>query len=109
METKQKTCEERIPKEFSDRIKEIKKALKSDRALEDWEENLLGIEKKEVYTILLSWGGPADWFEVEVDPNSHCVTSITYHYSDWEDHAERELRGSAFDAVEQIFNYLVEI
>lgn len=63
----------------------------------------LGVSAKTVFRIELSTGGPGDWFEVECNditdnpagPSSYEVETITYHFNDWFDHAERQL--SEFD------------
>ena len=117
MTAKQETCEDRI-----------------DRALESWQrtfqslgrrwqhgdgdqceeaterasESLLAVSKETVYKIEFSWGGPADWLEARTDGDGDIIR-ITYHYSDWFDHAERELTGTEFDAAELFIRYAIVI
>jgi len=91
-----KTCEQRIDDNLENRLEEIKKGQLT-------EENLLAITKKEIWTIELSWGGPQEYFEVWVDRmpsgNAPKIESITYHFLDWFDGAERKLQGEEFETV----------
>lgn len=101
--TKQPTCEDRIEEHLENRLDYIEKRLKwyhawyvagnydrSDQALQALQEFPLGIEIKKVLIIELGTGGPADYFEVELDRDNEPV-KITYHFVDWWDHAERNL------------------
>lgn len=52
----------------------------------------LGVDVRPVVSIQLSWGGPADWLEIELENDSrHEIRRVTYHFADWFDHAEREV------------------
>jgi len=55
----------------------------------------LFVQKKTVYDIQCSWGGPSDGFLVEVDDEE--IVSIKYYFKDWFDGAEVILSGSDFD------------
>lgn len=104
------TCKERIANELKDRIKEIKRALKSDKKRQEWDDQILAVTKTITYKVELSWGGPADFFIVEVDPEGHHpIISITYHFQDWFDGAFRDLTGEDFELAAQIFDILTEI
>lgn len=55
----------------------------------------LSVEVKRVVRIDLSTGGPGDWLEATLDSDGD-VTSVSYHFNDWFDHAERSVsEGSA--------------
>lgn len=77
---------------------------------EDYDEDTLsnfGLEvtRKVTLNFLMSTGGPADWLEILCDEERHgtngvtgadpysvlTVERVTYHFSDWFDHAEREV------------------
>ena len=105
------SCEERIEANMEERIEFIDKAMKWESAWNqsgNWQraetarerlDNLpLAIDKRTIFKIELSTGGPADWFEVQLDDEGYLVT-IEYHFADWFDHAERELSGEEFDIV----------
>lgn len=104
---RQKSCEERIQAQLDYQLGDMREFLEkyerasqlnADDALEDLEtrryEEPISYDKYTVHKIMFSWGGPADWFEVwETDEG---ITRIVYHFSDWFDHAERELQGEDF-------------
>lgn len=58
-----------------------------EEALEELNNLALEISSFKVIKILLSTGGPADWLELEIDDEGS-PRRLTYHYSDWFDHAE---------------------
>lgn len=77
----------------------------------------LGVTRYTTFRVDLSTGGPADWLEVvcrhdgsliaQLDDGPHEVTRIVYHFSDWGDHAERQLDGADFDAAERFARSVV--
>jgi hypothetical protein len=102
------TCGKRIGKELQGRLQEIREALTDEDKAREFDERILAIDKKVVYRIELSWGGPGDYFEIEVDPKEHQIVDITYHFLDWFDGSEVTLQGEDFNLVEQEFDYLAE-
>lgn len=69
--------------------------LSYEEAAERISELPLGVSVKRVLRIDLSTGGPGDWLEADVDDDG-TVDSVTYHFNDWFDHAERTVdSGSA--------------
>jgi len=108
--TKQASCEERIADQAEGRLEDMRRFLHkyqranevgeydaAERLLERQQEMPLSVEKLAVYRIELSTGGPADWFDVYM--NGGEIQYIEYHFSDWFDHAERNLTGAEFDTV----------
>lgn len=81
--------------ERSSQLEEINDILGDDEVDEDKKEEALDelnnlaleISSFKVVKILLSTGGPADWLELEIDDEGS-PRRLTYHYSDWFDHAE---------------------
>lgn len=73
-------------------------------------EGPLSVERKILIRVDLSTGGPADWFEVVIDPSDpnefDRVERITYHFADWFDHAETTLVGPEFDAAREYLEAL---
>jgi len=52
----------------------------------------LGLEVRPVIVVQLSWSGPADWLEIELENDrEHDIRRVTYHFADWFDHAERDV------------------
>lgn len=124
-QTRQPTCDERIADEAQSRLDdmrrfnhkyrrayEVEEYNAADRLLERQREMILEVSGIESIKVLLSTGGPADWFEVffysgnEACPTCHKarrgdIQYIEYHFSDWFDHAERNLTGPEFDTVEE--------
>jgi len=85
------SCEQRIDKELKERIKDLKKVIQSEDPLEKINEYALALSKTVCYRLELSWGGPQDYFIFEYDPESKDLISITYHFLDWFDRAERNI------------------
>lgn len=109
MDTKQKTCQDSIGEHLDSRLEDIKEALSNEEARESFDNQILSIDKQTIFRVCLSWGGPADYFDVTVDTENREITKISYVFQDWFDGAERELKGKEFKVVEQIFDYLVEM
>lgn len=63
--------------------------LDDDQAYTRLGEYPLCLTVKRVLRVDLSTGGPGDWLEVVLDDGE--VQSVTYHFNDWFDHAERSV------------------
>lgn len=89
METKEKTCRERIAQEMKEREKQIRTLVSNPDS--DWvqDDPALSIDRREVFTICLSWGGPADYLEVTTNEGE--IEKIIYRFSDWWDTATLEV------------------
>lgn len=107
--TKEKTCKDRIEAELKDRLADISEATDSEEKREEFDGQILSVDKKIVYRVCLSWGGPADYFDIELDPEGREIVRISYIFQDWFDGAERELAGQEFDTVASMFDYLTQI
>jgi len=70
--------------------------------------NALAFTKKELYTLELSWGGPADGFKIIVDPKSKRIEDVIYYYSDWFAYEEYKLTLEQRDPLLKFFGYLIE-
>lgn len=75
----------------------------TEHGIDGWLEGILSIDKKTVYTVQMSWGGPSDEFEVKVDEGE--VTGAAYLFRDWFDGARRELSGDDLEAVDRMMQY----
>lgn len=81
----------------------------SPASLDDWREaareldeetrwdELLSIDTSTVYTVLMSTGGPADWFELIHDGQSW--TGGFYVYQDWYDGARRRINSATAETL----------
>jgi len=93
--------------------------LSSDRGADELRERAtqrryeipLGVSSYRVFRVDLSTGGPGDWLEIvtsgdmpayeitrapgsqELSGEAYEIERIVYHFADWFDHAETELRG----------------
>ena len=65
----------------------------------------ISVQKKAVYDIQCSWGGPSDGFLVEVDDEE--IVAIKYYFKDWFDSAEMVLSGSDFDTAQRYIESIV--
>tara|TARA_Y100000310_G_scaffold154792_1_gene154320 strand:+ start:305 stop:733 length:429 start_codon:yes stop_codon:yes gene_type:complete len=75
--------------------------------LQEWQQERLaelplGTWTHRVLRIDLSWGGPADWIEVELDDDGTWV-SAQYHFSDWFDHAETSVSNDHLAVLEAAY------
>ena len=89
MTTKQETCRERIEQEMKEREEQIRALVSNPDS--DWlqDDPALSIDRREVFTICLSWGGPADYLEVTTNDGE--IEKIIYRFSDWFDTATLEV------------------
>ena len=65
-------------------------------------ESVLGVEKKTVYRVCLSWGGPSSYVEIEYDSDGY-VCGGSYLFQDWFGGARRNL---STDTAEELANVL---
>lgn len=118
-QTRQASCEERIDGELSDRLTTFRRFIHkssrasevgrhdlADRMLEREQERLLAVTSLKVYKIEYSYGGPQDYFEVQVDEDGEPV-QIRYYFLDWFDGASRVLHGDEFEAAADYFQQVV--
>ena len=134
-ETKDKTCEQRIGDHLEGRLEDIrafallddgegtakqrrkaadtlgldydadKEALR-EAAIECMGEYPLAVSVKRILKVELSWGGPSDFFECEMDGRE--IVDVTYHFQDWFDGAKRALDGDDLDAAIRFCSYFAE-
>lgn len=84
MTTKQETCAQRIDEMMKSREEDIKALISNPDA--DWSDDpALSIDRTEVVSICLSWGGPADYIEITLKDKE--VQRVDYRFSDWFDTA----------------------
>lgn len=114
-ETRQPTCEERLPSALAGRIEDFRSMVgwvdawsradgraaqdRYEQADERLREYPLAVTVTYSVRVELSTGGPADYLVAEVDGDG-CIRSIVYHFADWFDHAARVLDGDDFKAAE---------
>ena len=89
MTTKEQTCAQRIDEMMKERENEIRALV--DNPDSDWlqDDPALSIDRREVFTICLSWGGPADY--IEVTTNDGEIEKMIYRFSDWFDTATKQI------------------
>lgn len=92
METKEKTCEERIDSQLT-RLEEscadiVKIYYEGDEEGE-WNNYPLSVDTYKMTRIQLSWGGPSDFLDVKHDGT--IILAVTYHFQDWFDGAVRDV------------------
>ena len=85
MTTKELSCAQRIDEQLKAREEEIRALVSNPDS--DWihDDPALSIDRREVFTICLSWGGPADY--IEVTTNEGEIEKMIYRFSDWFDTA----------------------
>ena len=130
---KEKTCEQRIDKQLKGRLEQYfpevntwsvlkcARYLKTegqqvktanieelreevlDRIREDASENLLSVEKVTTYKLCLSWGGPADYFELDWSEESKAWVGGRYIFQDWFDGADRSITPEQAEQLAELF------
>lgn len=66
-------------------------------------EQLLACDISWTFRLCLSWGGPADFFELDWCPRSRCWTSGRYILQDWFDGAERAITTEQAEQLAEVF------
>lgn len=103
-------CNQRIEEHCKSRILEMARCTGYSRAAEDryerFMQGVLSVDSKKVHRVCLSWGGPADYFEIHVKDGE--IAEIWYLFQDWYDGARMRLDGKSFEVVERMFSYLGE-
>lgn len=108
------TCDDLIEGKMEDRADQVEDLLRAIRGEEvrddagnviDGEEASdalwelpLSVDRFVSVKILLSTGGPADWLWVTCSENEGGllqIESVTYHFSDWFDHAEMHVESDS--------------
>ena len=121
MSDRNTSCESRIEGELKDRVEsigEIFSVIDTGNGTEEYEDEdsayealgdyPLSVGSKRIVTVLISTGGPADWFEAVVDDGE--IELITYVFQDWFDVARRELRSGTteYETAERFVSYFLE-
>lgn len=107
----ERSCEQRIGDELKGRIEDLKEVVESEDPIDKLNECALALSKIENYKLELSYGGPQDYFVFEYDAESKELTSITYHFLDWFDGAERNLSPNSeeWKILEDVFYSCIHI
>lgn len=94
MDTTQATCEERIDEylaRFEESAGELVEDYNSgeDDRFENWNNAPLSVETRKITKVLMMWGGPSDFLEIEHEGTD--IYKIEYHFQDWFDGAVRQV------------------
>lgn len=84
------TCEQLVDDRLKDRLEQIRESAGLDPDHDDYIEPL-SIERVITYKACLSFGGPADFFELDWD--GYSWSGGRYIYQDWYDGATRKING----------------
>jgi len=71
-------------------------------------ENLLSVDKVTTYQLCLSWGGPADSFELDWSEDSGCWIGGRYVFQDWFDGANRRISAEQAEQIADLFGICPE-
>lgn len=94
------TCAERIEKSFQDRISKLQINYKTGNF--DKVEEPLSIDKKTIVQIQMSWGGPADWYEIELNDKNEVIGG-KYIFQDWGDVSEKEIEIEDAEMIAEMY------
>ena len=125
--TNEKTCKDRVSKEYAERMKDLRKLFKTyQEGNEEKYADDLGTffdyglcfdyvpqgtfndQTEAFFRYQLSWGGPGDEFRFFVNPD-FSVHRIEYWFLDWYDGAHKVLKGKGYIFMEEIFDFFKEI
>lgn len=83
-------------------VNELREQIR-ETAREQALEGVLSIEKTTTFRLCLSWGGPADYFELDWSPTSEAWTGGRYLFQDWGDGATRTLPEETIEQLADLF------
>tara|TARA_R100000963_G_C4546950_1_gene41564 strand:+ start:137 stop:478 length:342 start_codon:yes stop_codon:yes gene_type:complete len=102
--TERKTCEQLVDQELKDRLEQIRKSAGLDPDDEDSEDcyfEPLSIDRVTTYKVCLSFGGPADFFELDWDGEGWI--GGRYIYQGWFDGATRKITDEEAEEIAEAF------
>ena len=94
---------QRFNTNLNDRLKD----MNSSEGFNSIIDSALALKKETVYTLELSWGGPADGFKIYFNPISSEIEDIKYYYSDWFEFHERSLSDNDFNKFKPYFESII--
>ena len=96
-------CYEVIHQEWRNRLNEFRKLIEgnSDKQ-QGFFEGILSRDETRLIKFCLSFGGPADYLELEVN-NDNEIIGATYLYQDWFDFARRTIIDHELKIVKELF------
>jgi hypothetical protein len=103
----EKRCEERIDKHLKATLESMENYNRPVSSEED-RPDPLSIEEWRTYKVLLSWGGPADWFELHWDVQGRCWLHGAYVFQDWGDSARRFVTYEQTEALAEYYGIYPE-
>ena len=113
MDTKERTCADRIADQLAgeeESLKAIYAVLDGttdgseiDEAQEELYNYALGIDERQETVITLSWGGPSSYLEITHRGTE--IYEITYRFSDWFDTATKKIT----DEESSLYRYAQEM
>lgn len=71
-------------------------------------ESLLSVEKKTTFKLCLSYGGPADYFELDWSEDSREWVGGRYIFQDWYDGANRPLTAQQAEEIAELYGIYPE-
>jgi hypothetical protein len=94
-------------KRFNQNLGERIKQIQKPKEREELFGSALSLTSKLIYTLELSWGGPADGFKLIVDQSTGTIEDIKYYYSDWFEYHEQYLPEELYDKLLPHFESLI--
>ena len=86
--TRQATCADLIVANKVSREHDIRNLFSAEN-YQELSELPLSIDTTQLTTVTLSWGGPADYLEIEHDTDG--IVKVVYIYQDWFDEARTNI------------------
>jgi len=94
-------------KSREDLIEHIVEETDEENADMGWSEAPLSVMKRTTIIVQMSWGGPSDQFECEIDDEGN-IDEVKYRFMDWFDGAERTISLSANPSLERFLRRFVD-
>jgi hypothetical protein len=92
-----KSCEERISAAMEQRLQSIRENP------EEAVETLLSLERVLTFKLCLSWGGPADFLELDWSPDDKAWKGGRYLFQDWFDGASRPINAETTQELAELY------
>ncbi len=90
-----------------DLVEHIVEYTDEEHAMMGWDEAPLCVMKRTTIIVQMSWGGPSDQFECELDDEGN-IDEVKYRFMDWFDGAERTISLSAHPSLERFLQRFVD-
>lgn len=92
-----------IEQYFRDRIRLLRQAAENDEKKPEFWDSVLDIGRIEIFRLIMSTGGPTDWFDVFIDPATGEVLRVIWHFRHIDQKRTVKLKGRELNWARAVF------